>query len=411
MIITQHSARRYQIAAAIVLASVMLSCAPAVNDVNEPLVVRPTSLQTPPGSGMPQITVSGDRAILSWLEISHTGATLKFAERSGEGWTDPRVVASGTDWFVNAADVPSVLRLSDGTLAAHWLTETDPAREAYDVHLAFSHDDGRTWTPSISPHHDGTKTQHGFVSLFELPDNALGVVWLDGRQTDNPENDNMSVRSAVFDRQGARLSEALVDERVCDCCPTSAATTSSGPLIAYRDRSADEIRDIAVARLENSTWSAPRLVHADGWQIEACPVNGPALAANGRDVALAWFTAAGDHGRAFVAFSQDAGASFGAPIRVDDDGATGRVAAALIEDGSAVVSWMENVDKRPTLRFRRVFGSGSRGPIQNVPASDGSRPTGYPRMMRHGSELLFAWTEKRGDDPSSLHAAAAHLAR
>jgi hypothetical protein len=402
---------RYQITAAIVLASVMLSCAPAVNDVNDQLVVRPISLPTPPGSGMPQITVSGDRAILSWLESSHTGATLKFAERSGEGWTDPRVVASGTDWFVNAADVPSVLRLSDGTLAAHWLTETDPAREAYDVQLAFSHDDGRTWTPSISPHHDGTKTQHGFVSLFALPDNALGVVWLDGRQTDNPENDNMSVRSAVFDRQGAQISEALVDERVCDCCPTSAATTSSGPLIAYRDRSADEIRDIAVARLENSTWSAPRLVHADGWQIEACPVNGPALAANGRDVALAWFTAAGDHGRAFVAFSQDAGASFGAPIRVDDDGATGRVAAALIEDGSAVVSWMENVDKRPTLRFRRVDRSGSRGPVQNVPASDGSRPTGYPRMMRHGSELLFAWTEKRGDDPSSLHTAAARLAR
>ena len=396
----------------VLAATVMLaSCQPAPN-IDAPLDLRMVPLQTPPRSGMPQIIVSGDRAILSWLEIAPTGATLKYAERTDVGWTDPRTAASGTGWFVNAADVPSVAPLKDGTLVAQWLVETNPDREAYDVRLAFSHDEGRTWTAPISPHHDGTTTQHGFVSLFPLPAAGVGLVWLDGRQTVDSANDNMSIRAATFDSTGAQRDERLVDDRVCDCCPTSVAVTSDGPIVAYRDRSGDEIRDIAVSRLINSAWTAARIVHDDHWQIEACPVNGPALSADGRRVAVAWFTAAGDQGRAFVAFSDDAGATFGEPIRVDDSGATGRVGVALTGDGSAVVSWMERVDRSTALRFRRVARSARRGPARNVPAADGSRPTGYPRMIRRGNEILFAWTESHGDDaPSLLRTAAAVLPR
>jgi hypothetical protein len=28
-------------------------------------------------------------------------------------------------------------------------------------------------------------------------------------------------------------------------------------------------------------WTRPRVVHADGWKIDACPVNGPAAASDG----------------------------------------------------------------------------------------------------------------------------------
>lgn len=395
----------------VLAATVMLPSCRRAPTIDAPLNLQMLPLPTPPGSGMPQITASGDRAILSWLEVAPTGATLKFAERTDHGWTEPRTAASGTGWFVNAADVPSVARLKDGTLVAQWLTETNPDREAYDIRLAFSHDHGQTWTAPISPHHDGTTTQHGFVSLFEMPQRGLGLVWLDGRQTDNPENDNMSVRAATFDSAGAQRDERLVDDRVCDCCPTSVAVTSDGPIVAYRDRSGDEIRDIAVSRLINSAWTASRIVHDDHWQIEACPVNGPALSADGRRVAVAWFTAAGDQGRAFVAFSDDAGATFGEPIRVDDSGATGRVGVVLTGEGSALVSWLERVDKSTALRFRRVDRSARRGPAQTVPAADGSRPTGYPRMIRRGNEILFAWTEVHGEDPSLLHTATAVLPR
>jgi hypothetical protein len=382
--------RGFRLVAAAVAIGLLASCRSSPRDINQPLRVEPLQLPAAARSGMPQITSSGDRAVLSWLEIAPTGATLKFAERTDAGWTAPRTVASGTDWFVNSADVPSVIRLDDRTLAAHWLIETDPRREAYDVRLAFSKDDGRTWSAATSPHHDGTKTQHGFVSMFPLAGAGLGLVWLDARQTDDPENDNMSVRAAAFDRDGTQLSETLVDDRVCDCCPMSVATTADGPIVAYRDRSGGEIRDIAVSRLVNGAWTSPRTVHDDRWEIEACPVNGPAIGARGRMVAIAWFTAAGDQGRAFIAFSTDAGATFGAPVRLDDTGSLGRVGVAMVGDDSAVASWVERTDQRSELRFRRVDASGHRSAAQTVSVTIGG---GYPRLARRGDEILFAWTE------------------
>jgi hypothetical protein len=113
------------------------------------------------------------------------------------------MVASGDDWFINWADVPSVVRLADGTLAAHWLKEIDPKLEAYDLNLAFSKDDGRTWSAPVTPHHDGTKSQHGFATLFQAPGAGLGLIWLDGRAIDEASGrDSMSIRAATFDREG-----------------------------------------------------------------------------------------------------------------------------------------------------------------------------------------------------------------
>ena len=82
-----------------------------------------TSLTSPAAanSAQPQLSVQGAHAVLSWIERSGDAAALRFSERNAAGWTDARTVASGTNWFVNWADVPSVVRLENGQLAAHWL--------------------------------------------------------------------------------------------------------------------------------------------------------------------------------------------------------------------------------------------------------------------------------------------------
>ena len=314
-------------------------------------------------------------------------------------------VASGDDWFVNSADVPSVIRLDDGALAAHWLQNAEGGEEAYDLRLAFSKDGGKTWTAPVSPHHDGTKTEHGFASLFQAPGAGLGLVWLDGRAVVK-ENDNMSLRAAVFDHEGAQLSELLLDDRVCDCCPTAAAITSDGPIVAFRDRSAGEIRDIAISRLVAGRWTAPKTVHEDGWQIAACPVNGPALSARGRRVAVAWMTGKDDQGRAFAAFSDDAGAPFGSPIRLDDGSSLGRVDIELIDDGSAFATWVEFAGQRAQFRIRWIDSHGGRGTAQTIAGLGSERTSGYPRMARRGREVLLAWTET-SDGRSAIRTAAA----
>jgi hypothetical protein len=406
--VVQRSWSRAFVAATILIAA---ACSrPATRDLNDALRIEPLALGASEPSLAPQLTVTADRALVSWIETQGRTSLLKFAERTPAGWSEPRTAGSGDDWFTNWADVPSVFRLDTGTLVAQWLRTTDAANEAYDVRLAFSKDEGRTWSAPTSPHHDGTKTEHGFASLFPAPDGGFGIVWLDGRamETDAKKgNDNMSVRAAEFDRDGKQLGETLVDERACDCCPTAVAMTAEGPIAAFRDRSPDEVRDISVARRVNGQWTRPTTVHGDGWQITACPVNGPAVSARGRRVAVAWMTAKDDQGRAFAAFSSDAGATFGAPIRLDDGGSLGRVGIALVDEESAVASWIEFTNQRAQLRVRRITASGARGRAQTVAGVGAERTSGYPRLARRGDELLLAWTET-SDGRSKVRTAVAH---
>jgi hypothetical protein len=374
-------------------------------------------LRSPAGanSGQPHLSGSAKGVLLSWIERDGPKATLRFAERTAAGWSAARDIASGTDWFVNWADVPSIVRLDSGDLAAHWLQKSGSGTYAYDVRLSHSRDGGRTWSPSFLPHSDGTKTEHGFASLFQMPGAGLGLAWLDGRGhtqeaggSQDGHGGGMSVHFATFTRGWQQTTERLVDDRVCECCPTAAAVTADGPIVAYRDRSADGIRDIVVSRLEGGKWSEPKPVHADGWKIAACPVNGPMLSARGRDVVLAWFTGEGDRPRAQLAFSSDAGRTFGAPIRLDDAGSLGRVDVDLLDDGSAVASWIEFADQKAQFRVRRVDRNGTKSTALTVSGLAGGRASGYPRIAAHGTELVLAWTEA-ADSRSQVMTATVRL--
>jgi hypothetical protein len=403
--------------ALILAAAVMVSLLPRAAAQAPILAIQQLDSPAAQASAQPQLSVSQRGVLLSWIERSGDVATLKFAERTKAGWTSPQVVASGTDWFVNWADVPSVVRLADNSLYGHWLQKSGPDTYAYDVRLARSTDDGKTWSSSFTPHHDGTKTEHGFASLFQMPGAGLGLVWLDGRAMKSDPSAGhdghgagaMSVRGAIYDTSGKQIAESAVDLRVCECCPTAAAVTADGPIIAYRDRSPEEIRDIYVSRLVNGAWTTPAAVHNDNWKIAACPVNGPALSAQGSRVAIAWFSAKDDQGRAFAAFSDDAGKTFSAPIRLDEVSALGRVDVALLDDGSAMATWIEFAEGRAQFKVRRVEPGGHTSPAMTVSNFAASRASGYPRLARFGNELVFAWTEST--QPTRVMTATATIPR
>lgn len=390
---------------------------PAIEASQTAPFLAPQSLTTPAaaGSAQPQLSVSKRGVLVSWIERAGDLATLKFSERTTSGWTPARTVASGRDWFVNWADVPSVLRLPSGALVAHWLQKSGASTYAYDVRLSHSTDDGKTWSPSYLPHHDGTQTEHGFASLFPMGD-GFGLVWLDGRAMTGSEGHSehgsggaMSVRFAQFDKGFKQIAETAVDTRVCECCPTATAVTAEGVITAYRNRSEDEIRDNYVARLVNGKWTAPRAVFNDNWKIAACPVNGPALAASARNVAMTWFTVKQDQGQAHLAFSQDAGATFGAPIRIDDGGSLGRVDVELLPDGSALATWIEFADQRAQFRARRIDRNGTRSAPVTIAGIAGNRASGYPRAAIANGEIVFAWTESIDGGGLQVRTAAARV--
>ena len=372
----------------------------------------------PPGSAEPNLAVAPDgRVYLSWLEPTpDSGHALRFAVLQGRAWSAPATVVRGRNFFVNWADFPSLRVLPGGRLAAHWLERSSAQKYSYDVRVTTSTDGGRTWGRAVTPHRDGTASEHGFVSMWESA-GGVTLAWLDGRKyakakvQEDPAGKEMMVVSTELSPSGALGPERRVDERVCDCCQTAVAMTSRGPLLVYRDRTEGEIRDIYASRFERSYWTPPHAVHADGWKVDFCPVNGPAVAARGDRVAVAWFTAARDTARVNVAFSRDAGDAFGAPVRVDGGNPTGRVGVLLGADGGALVSWLERTGtgEGAELRVRRVSAAGVAGPPMVVATSSAARASGFPRMVASGDTVVLAWTLP--GRPSSVRVARGILAR
>ncbi len=357
-----------------------------------------------PGSLAPALVELGDgRAVMTWLERNNAGHVFQSAIFDGESFGPVSPIASGRNWFANWADMPGLFVLPGGGWLAHWLVRSGPSPYAYDIVMAVSSDEGATWSEPFSPHDDGTRTEHGFVSYFPWSDELAGVVWLDGRETgsgghdgstghSHHDNGAMTLRTATIGSDGNVSGEALLDDRVCDCCQTAAAMTDAGPVIIYRGRSEDETRDIWIVRWQDGQWAEPNLVHADGWQIGGCPVNGPALMARGSEVIAAWFTMADAEPRVQVARSDDGGKNFSKPIALGQGVALGRVALAW-HRGDYVVTWLEQKGQAGSLELAGFDESGRVVWQRSLTSVESGRVSGFPRLAAiDGNSLLAAWT-------------------
>ena len=388
-----------------------------------------TSIPSPagPGSGEPALASAGGRAYLSWIERrGEDGEALLFATWDGATWTPPRAIAEGVPFFVNWADTPSILPMADGTLVAHWLQKAGGETYAYHVMLSWSADAGSTWSPPVSPHEDQSATEHGFVSLVDLGPGRFGAAWLDGRKYAAASGGSAETALMFAEyRDGASRGEVVLDTRVCDCCQTAAAATAAGVVVAYRDRSPEEVRDISrvVVPIEPAAAPAPNGVAAptpvpapaplsrEGWTIAGCPVNGPAIAASGDHVIAAWFTGERDSKRVFAAFSADGGATFRDPIRIDLGQPVGRVDVDWLAPGRALVAWIEDGtggdaaanadnarDDAARIMGQAVDAGGRAGEPLVLATTRSARASGFPRLARVSGNLLLAWTEP-GDPP------------
>jgi hypothetical protein len=379
-------------------ALVLASCVACSGDSLPPLPASGiTMLESPSGDGarFPFLAAdSAGRVVLSWIERGTDSVpAIRFSVREpGGSWRAAETFVRDTSVLVNFADFPFVVPIDDGRLVGQWLRHGISAH-AYDLLLAQSVNGGDIWSASTSPHARTRPGEHGFVSMYSMAGGAA-VQFLDGSHAPR-DSQRMMLRHAVFDSTARVASTVTIDDRVCECCQTDAAVTAQGPVVVYRDRSPDEVRDIAIARRSaDGAWSTS-IVHADGWRIEGCPVNGPAVAADGARVAVAGFTAAGDTTRVRLAFSSDAGASFGAPLDlVAGPAALGRVDVAWLPDGRALVAWLARAS-RTDAHVQLAAVSPDHAITWNavVGRTDGARASGFPRMVRAGAEVLVAWTE------------------
>ena len=262
------------------------------------------------GASSPGLGHGAEGLWLAWMRDLGEPTLLVANLAEGEGWSEPVVVSSGPRLVVNWADVPAVAETPSGRLVVAWpeLHTDDPAG-GYGLRIAAANDDGsfspdRQWSP------DGVRRgpESGFASFIDTPE-GLWLVWLDGRELGghgghgddghaNGGAGTMQLRAARIDDDGQQLGPStILDPRTCECCKLGAAAFRGRPLVAYRDRSEAEVRDVFVA----GPGLPPRAVASDGWTLTGCPVNGPAVAAGPSQAWVGWYTGAEQRSATWIA--------------------------------------------------------------------------------------------------------------
>lgn len=345
----------------------------------------------------PNLAVSPNgTAVVSYIASNDSGHSLQFRVIKDGKWGPARTAASGENWFVNWADFPSVTPITDSMWAAHWLVRRKAGGYAYDVHASVTKDAGQSWSTTFQLHSDGTDTEHGFVTLYPAGD-QVGAVWLDGRNTAEESESfrGMTLRSAHYSASGVAANEQLVDDLTCDCCQTDVAITSDGPVVVYRNRTSDEIRDIYLSRYIDGAWQPGQVVSDDGWNIAGCPVNGPVVKAIGSTVIVSWFTAANSEPKIKTAWSFDAGQTFAKSIVVADENVKGYVGSALLSNESLIVSWIcKTSSERNAICYQEVNAEGSLGALKSLETQGVVARMSVPQLANVDDALFFVWTDK-----------------
>lgn len=343
---------------------------------------------------LPYLFAHENKMFLSWVGKSEEKSQLFFNQVLDSLLGPSELVAEGNDWFVNWADYPQISTFKDGGLFAVFLKKSGTGTFSYDVWYTISKN-SKDWSKPKVLNDDKTQTEHGFVSMSPWGENML-ITWLDGRNTLDPQHSSghhhhhgqMTLRSAVLDSNGLKLEEWELDDRVCDCCQTGTIVGENGPLVVFRDRSENEIRDIGLVRWMDGEWTQTQPVYMDLWEIAACPVNGPRISSYQNAIGIAWFTASKGQPAVKIAFSKDHGKTFENPIRTDEGNPIGRVGIEMLNKENAFVIWME--DKRIMGRVIGILGK--LGPVITLTETSEDRSSGFPQMQRLSDKLWFAWT-------------------
>lgn len=360
---------------------------PASAETIPPLHTIPFQEETSPapaGSCAPGLLVGGGRVHLHWVETPAGDApALRFSAWDGAGWGAPKTVVSDPALVVDPADPPALIVLADGTLAAAWTRKAGRTGASSEIQVSVSRDGGDTWLAALCPHREGAGNRRRSVSLAPDAVDGFWVAWLDGVDA--------RLRAALW-RNGGFGPEVLLDSRASGCSPIAAVPTAEGIAVAYRDRAADEVRDISLVRYERRVWGRPFTLHNDRWKTADCPSDGPAATTRHNLTALSWYTGGGAP-QVLMALSDTSAFRVSRIVRLDDGDPLGRTDVDWLPDDSAVASWVEKTPEGAVIRARRVTFDGRVDPAVTLASTTAAPGGGIPQLAVAGVDIWLAWTD------------------
>lgn len=214
----------------------------------------------------PSLGVIRDKLYLSWTEISPKPQIL-ISSLEKKQFVKPALVVQSSNLISNWADSGKFFSLLNGETYFWWPEKSASGVNGYDLMLAKSFDQGKTWRPFGKINSDSSPTEHGFTSMVE-DSGKLRVIWVDGRDT--VQGGASSLRSVVVTDK--LETEELLDTRVCDCCGTSTVSVKNDFFVFYRGRTSEEVRDIQITKRIDGKWRVPTAFQVDKWKLSGCPM-------------------------------------------------------------------------------------------------------------------------------------------
>ncbi|MFI5076458.1 MAG: sialidase family protein [Vicinamibacteria bacterium] len=418
------------------LAGVGAAAAPAVGRAVPAAADTASVVLAVPGhaNAHPSVATDGDAAVVTWSARGNGGTDVYAAVSDDAGATFGRPVRVNTiagSAVTSAERPPRVAIASTGgtrTIAVLWIGAA-AAPAGPRMLLSRSIDGGRTFAAPIAVSAAKAAGIRGWASLAGGRDGAFHASWLDGRDaaagapagahthhhaaagppaagaaTAPRPSMRQDLYHAAIAADGS-VAETRLATDVCFCCktatlvppaPLASATLAGDVLVAWRHIYPNSERDIAMAvrTAKTGLFAPPVRVSADRWQLQACPDDGPALAASGTGRLHAVWPSIADPAAAtpekaiFHARSTD-GRTFTPRRRLDAPGsgaAHPQVAAGA--DGEALALWDASGEGG-----RRVIALPLSEPGTPLVLGPGTYPVAAPTP--HG--FAVAWTSGTGD--------------
>lgn len=310
-----------------------------------------------------------------------------------------RVNATAGDARVGGEIAPRVT-LSPSKTASPVVSVTWNAKTTgTEIKTARSTDGGKTFGPAISLQAPGAAGDRGWQAAAADANGKLHVMWLDHRgmaaatdhATHKGEGDgtDMAQRSGLYYWGGAPERELF--KGVCYCCKTALAIGPKDQVYAaWRHVFPGNLRDMGFTMSSDGgkTFSPLLRVAEDGWSINGCPDDGPAMAVDAAGtIHLAWPTVKNDAGVILYATSKN-GAAFSVPVRVPTLGGPKPSHPQIAVDvtGHVVIAWDEAVNGVRQAVAIAAEPGGKFGKASVI--GEGV----YPVMTSADGALVTAWT-------------------
>lgn len=203
-----------------------------------------------------------------------------------------------------AADAENAPQLSVSAQGALYVSWSRRFAERFTGDIRFARaENGRDFSTPRTVHRDQRLTGHSFVRQHLDRNGRLWLVWIDGRERlDNPAYQGSALYASHSDDGGRQfVAEYKLVDHSCQCCRLALAERADGSLLLFwRQLFEQGQRDHALLPLGRERPGELRRATFDGWQVDACPHHGPALAedSQGRLHAL-WFSPHGEQGPLF----------------------------------------------------------------------------------------------------------------